>query len=207
MKHYFKVDQARHRALAKQWMRHSPGYPVWIVATVLLLLFGVYVGASSYLDFCVNAINKDTVPMMTVASVVFGLLACVPALFPYKVWRIVKGGQLYYMAEMQLYCDEQTLYFSYHPRKDRHFPQSILVNFIPFSDIRKVRVERDIRLVTVEGDSQYELYRTALGLQYQEDTSSGRFAEWKSFRFFLCLEDEADFFDVLAKHNVRIEYV
>lgn len=111
------------------------------------------------------------------------------------------------MAEMQLYCDEQTLYFSCHPRKDRHFPQSILVNFIPFSDIRKVRVERDIRLVTVEGDSQYELYRKALGLAYREDTSSGRFERWKSFRFFLCLKDETDFFDVLAKKGVPVEYV
>lgn len=92
MKHYFKVDQARHRALAKQWMRHSPGYPVWIVATVLLLLFGVYVRASSYLDFCVNAINKDTVPMMTVVSVVFGLLACGPPSFPIRSGGSSRAG-------------------------------------------------------------------------------------------------------------------
>ena len=64
-----------------------------------------------------------------------------------------------------------------------------------------------IRLVTVEGDSQYELYRKALGLAYREDTSSGRFERWKSFRFFLCLKDETDFFDVLAKKGVPVEYV
>src|SRR5699024_9651654 len=144
------------------------------IATVLLLLFGVYVGGSTYIAFCVEALNPDIVPMMTMASVMFGLLASVPALFPYKIWRIVKGGQLYYMKEMQLYCDDQTLYLSYHPRHDRHFPQSILTNFIAFGDIQKVGMERASKLVTVIGESQYVLQRVVLNQEYQEDTSRGQ---------------------------------
>lgn len=207
MKHYFDVDQQLHHQLAKQWMKTAPGHVAWIIVTVLLLLFGVYVGGSSYMTFCVEALNPDIVPMMTMASVMFGLLASVPALFPYKIWRIVKGGQLYYMKEMQLYCDDKTLYFAYHPRQDRHFPQSILTNFIAFSDIQKVCIERASKLVTVIGESQYVLRRTVLNQEYQQDTSRGQFDKWKSFRFFLCMKDSDIFLDVLAKHNIRIEYV
>lgn len=209
MNEEFKLNFGGHRYLADRWMKRKKGYNLlWKIITAFLILFAFWVGWNTYCVFCLNAINPDTVPMMTFFSVFLTLLLLPLAAFPYKLWRALLGGQLYYMRDAGVTLEDEELKFYYHPYKDRYFPTSYAVNSIPYNKIHRITVNRTTRLVTIEGTPKFELTRFSFGLSAPVPNAQEKYAKWSCMQFFLAFENnnEDRFFKILEGKKVQIEY-
>lgn len=208
---YFKVNPEKHKELAKQWLDKNE------VANILKLVSKLICIAGGILT--VVAIHKILTNVhfdaMAKSILVTGaVLLIFPVLFSVGVvvWKMRNswfGGQLYYMSNMSLCCDNDNLMLAYHPYADRYSPESMLVNIANFKDIEYVQIDKENQLVTVKGNIKVELYRAPFGHGYMEKDSNTKYRKWSDFRFFMCLdkEDEEAFYRLLASKYVRIQYV
>lgn len=210
MNEEFKLNFGGHRYLADRWMKRKKGYDtLWKIITILIILFAFWTGWNTYSTFCLNAINPDTVPMMTLFSVFLTLLFLPLAAFPYKLWRALLGGQLYYMRGAGVTLGDEELKFYYHPYKDRYFPTSYAVNSIPYNKIHRITVNRTTRLVTIEGTPEFELTRFSFGLATPVPNAQKKYAKWSCMQFFLAFEEgqEETFLKKLEEKQVKIQYM
>ena len=204
-----KINERMHKKLARKWMRRKwAGNLLWRAFSYPLAAAAFYLGWCIYRDFCLNPANPDVVVPMAIFAVAVTLVGLVIALAPYKLWRILAGGQLYYLKSAGVGLEDDQLRFYYHPRHDRAFPDSLAFNTIRYRDIKRVVVDRHTRLVRIEGDARFELLRKAFGVHIPVDDEKHRFDKWGMMKFFLAFEDngEADFWKTLADKDVPVEY-
>lgn len=205
---YYNVDSKKFRALAKAWYTQKKAWKWLSLLSWAFLLLGVAVIAAS-VYFAATLTVSDFMAVFTILCV-GAFCAFLPFCFAYitrkQAIRHV-GKPFSAMKEMFLYSNRSGIQFGYHDRYDRKWVNSMIVNQIAYENIHHVEVDQKNKLLTVIGRTERIEYIDMIADRIAYRFTNGQFGDKASFSFFICFENEEDFYDELRAHQVEIKVV
>ena len=213
MEKWLVLDTKKHRALAKQWMKREKKWAdiLWRTVTIIGLLCVLWhswnIGQELLRETAQH--NADLSFLYIAVAFYLVLLLALVLATPYKLWRILAGGQLYYMSRAGLLLEDDKMHFCYHPRQDRHFPASIAYNTLPYSTIREITIDPDTQLVTIDGEAEFTLLRSVAGITTPVKNNGRQYKKWGMLQFFFALseKDKDTFLQTMKTKNVTVRYL